>query len=403
MKEILITEPHLFSTFSCIGNACREHCCAGWKIVFDKKSVNRYINSKNIVIRNIAVDAIQITKKSVENWGHIKRDTETGACPFLDSSRLCSVHGLLGHQALSPTCSTYPRQSRHYQNEIHNNINLSCPQAAEILVTNPDAMLLQQQTNIAAKFQSAPTVDMEAKLLHLFCLNILNSGVGSIEEQLYAIVKFSMLAEKIETINDDSINTLTGYYQQLLADLEAGNLCSEMAGVKARADVKANLIFMLHTYLEKSTTQRGRDVLSRYLQQLKEKCEIDSDAQSVNSASIEVLNSAWDSHCKPWFAEHEYVLRNLIFYKFWQYEYPKKNGRSALTNLYLIVAEYYFLKALITVGAMEQAELNKDILVDIIYSFHSVTQHSPVATENFHRLIAGINLNDDLSLIHLLV
>lgn len=403
MKEILVTEPLLFSAFSCIGSACREHCCAGWRITLDKKTVKRYQNSKDLTIRNIAVEAIEVTKSSHASWGHIKLDEKTGDCPFLDSTNLCSVHSRLGHQALSPTCSTFPRLTRHYKNETHNTITLSCPQVSQLLITRPDAMSLEQSVRNQISYNDAKPVNLQTKLVHLFCLNILNSAIGSPQEQLFAIVKFCMLAEKVDVESENAIDTLSAYYQQLIEALAAGVLRAELDNISARKDVKANLVFLIQSYYKKPSMARGRTLLSHYMQLVKQHFEIDNEQQTVNKNKVDDLSAIFDVRCKPWFAEREYVLRNLLLYKFWQAEFPQNNGRTMLQNLYLIVAEYYFLNVLFAVGAVEKGEMTEDVAVDVLYSFHSATQHSAVATDNFHQLINSINLNDDLSLIHLLI
>ncbi|WNN47165.1 flagellin lysine-N-methylase [Siccibacter colletis] len=402
MKEILVTEPQLFSDFSCIGSTCKEHCCAHWKIVFDKKTVSRYLNSKDIEVRNIASHAIEVTKKNISHWGYVKLDEKTGACPFLNSSNLCTVHSNLGAKALSTTCSTYPRQTRYYQNERQHTLNLSCPQVSKLLITSPNAMSFKQQTLLQSKFYDAPIIDVSAKLVQLLCLNILNSSFGTVEEQLYAIVKLSMLVEKMDVIKDQDVHKLMGYYEQLLSDLNNGDMRVELYNLRVRNDIKANLISAVYGYFKASASVRGRKVLSHYLKGLSECCELENDSQIFPPEKILFVDLCWEKYCKPWFDDNDSVLRNIISYKFWQSAYPQKNGRSILSNLYLIVAEYYFMKVLFSIGAHQAEGLNDDLIVEVLYSFHSLSQHSPVASENFHRMISAINLNDNLSLIHLL-
>lgn len=402
MKEILVTEPQLFSNFSCIGNACKEHCCSHWKIVFDKKTVSRYLNSDNIEVRNIASSAIEVTKQNINHWGYVKLDQKTGACPFLSSSNLCTVHSNLGAKALSTTCSTYPRQTRYYQNERQHTLNLSCPQVSKLLIIDPNAMSFKQQLQLQSKFYDAPVIDFSAKLVQLLCLNILNSGLGRVEEQLYVIVKLSMLVEKMSVIKDENVHKVMEYYEQLVSDLSNGQVTLELNNLRVRNDIKANLISAVYGYFKASTSVRGRAVLSHYLQGLSEYCEFQNNSQIFSPEKVLFVDLYWEKYCKPWFNENDSVLRNIVSYKFWQSEYPQKNGRNILSNLYLIVAEYYFLKVLFAIGAHQAKGLNNEIIVDVLYSFHSLSQHSPVASENFHRMIAAINLNDDLSLIHLL-
>lgn len=77
MKQIVITQPKLVADFSCVGGECREHCCQGWTIAFDKSSVNRYLNSKNAAIRQTAKTAIKVTKKQYGHWGEVIFHTES--------------------------------------------------------------------------------------------------------------------------------------------------------------------------------------------------------------------------------------------------------------------------------------------------------------------------------------
>ena len=105
MKQISVTQPKLVADFSCVGGECREHCCQGWTIAFDKSSVNRYLNSKNAAIRQTAKTAIKVTKKQYGHWGEVIFHTESKNCPFMDTEKLCSIHSAMGAQALSPTCS----------------------------------------------------------------------------------------------------------------------------------------------------------------------------------------------------------------------------------------------------------------------------------------------------------
>lgn len=40
------TIPDYYKEFTCIADKCEDTCCAGWKIVIDKKSLNKYKHVK---------------------------------------------------------------------------------------------------------------------------------------------------------------------------------------------------------------------------------------------------------------------------------------------------------------------------------------------------------------------
>lgn len=76
---------------------------------------------------------------------------------------------------------------------------------------------------------------------------------------------------------------------------------------------------------------------------------------------------------------------------------------TPLRSLYIIVAEYYFIKLLVAAHAKEQGAVHLDDLINVIYSFHSSSQHNKSVTEDFYRYIENVRMGDDLSLVSLLV
>jgi lysine-N-methylase len=58
----------------------------------------------------------------------------------------------------------------------------------------------------------------------------------------------------------------------------------------------------------------------------------------------------------------------------------------------------YFAGQAIVAGKIEQ-----DNIIDVIYSFHSLSQHNQEAGKLFHQHIDSVKLGDDLSLLQLLI
>jgi len=73
-----------------------------------------------------------------------------------------------------------------------------------------------------------------------------------------------------------------------------------------------------------------------------------------------------------------------------------------LLALYMIVAEYDFIKLLASAYAKHKGAIERDDLVNIVYIFHSLSQHNKALTETFYGHIESVRSGDDLSMIHLL-
>lgn len=77
--------------------------------------------------------------------GVIKLADGTGNCPYLTEESLCQVQKTLGAKALSTTCQTFPRVERVYKNDVRKSLNLSCPEVVGIVLTDPNAMILNEK------------------------------------------------------------------------------------------------------------------------------------------------------------------------------------------------------------------------------------------------------------------
>ena len=386
MKQISVTQPKLVADFSCVGGECREHCCQGWTIAFDKSSVNRYLNSKNAAIRHTAKTAIKVTKKQYGNWGEVIFHTESKNCPFMDTEKLCSIHSAMGAQALSPTCSSFPRTNRVYKNEIEKSLNLSCPEVTRLLLNDRESMSMMESVIVQQDVNTAPMIDLKAKVINLFCQNIFSVEDVSVEEQVYAVVKFLMVAEKLENL-EENIGTLETVYFSLVNELVSG---------------KFALISLIQSYFTKKATARGGAVLNHYFAQLYQQFESVGDAVPADKV-MENIESVWRDVAGSYLATNDHLFKNFFKYKLWEQGFPQSNGRSMLNNLYLIVAEYYFLKTLLAGQAIVAGKIEQDNIIDVIYSFHSLSQHNQEAGKLFHQHIDSVKLGDDLSLLQLLI
>jgi len=401
VKQISVTQPKLVADFSCVGGECREHCCQGWTIAFDKSSVNRYLNSKNAAIRHTAKTAIKITKKQYGHWGEVLFHTESKNCPFMDTEKLCSIHSAMGAQALSPTCSSFPRTSRVYKNEIEKSLNLSCPEVTRLLLNDRESMSMMESISVQQDVNNAPMMDLKAKVINLFCQNIFSVENVSVEEQVYAVVKFLMVAEKLENL-EENIGTLETVYFSLVNELASGKIKAELGGFNQNYSLKFALISLIQSYFTKKATARGGAVLNHYFTQLYQQFESVGDTVPAEQV-MENIESVWRDVAGSYLATHDHLFKNFFKYKLWEQGFPQNNGRSMLNNLYLIVAEFYFLKTLLAGQAIVAGKIEQDNIIDVIYSFHSLSQHNQEAGKLFHQHIDSVKLGDDLSLLQLLI
>ncbi|MEH4694165.1 flagellin lysine-N-methylase [Atlantibacter hermannii] len=400
MREIIVSEPSFVSSFRCTGSACRDHCCKSWSISIDKHTVKKYTSSKDMVIKTIADESIHLIKKDQVNWGVMRFSPTTGNCPFLDTDRLCLVHKNLGADALSHTCSVFPRVYRNFKNEVQHSLNISCPEVASIIINDPQAMNFNEKIVLQNNFNVAPALDQQNKLLNLFSLSLISSTEASAEESLYALIKFIMFIQKTETLNDDTLGDVESVYSLLNVQLSSGEIANELKQVNTDKRTKSAIVLLLQDYFGKVTPSRGSHVLNLYIDFLRGAFCAD-DGQTLEQ-TIDSLETEWGTVYERDFKNDPVALKNFILYKLWHNDFPNNKSRDALQSLYMIVAEFYFVKILSAAFAKAHGSFDSEHLVNIIYSLNSLSQHNQAVAENFYQHIETVRLDDDLSMIHLL-
>ncbi len=119
-------KPQYYDHFQCLAGSCPDTCCAGWQIVIDEQSMEKYSNVKtDFGIRLLnSIDWYQGTFEQCNR-----------RCSFLNEENLCDIYQELGSEALCQTCRQYPRHVEEFEDLREYSLSLSCPEAARIILS----------------------------------------------------------------------------------------------------------------------------------------------------------------------------------------------------------------------------------------------------------------------------
>ena len=399
MKEISVFEPTFLTQFKCVGGACKDHCCKEWNIILDKSTVNRYLKSKNKLIQSVAEREIISTKKNYSNWGLI--DVSNGkSCAFMDDNRLCNIHQILGEEALSPTCATYPRTQKIYQFQINKSLTLSCPEAVRQLISDPDAMLLNESVILRPQALKAEKLDQGWQLVNLMCTNIINSSGIDIDQGLYGIALLFFYFEKLE-FDIKRYEKLESYFYEIINSIQDGRLQKNLSEIKPDYKLQWALLARIQGYFGSRPPSRGTTAFNQFINKLS-RIHVDGLRENDFRKSLGRINLAWNEKVMPWLSAHPHIMVNYLNYRIYNDSFPHNQSLSPLNNLYLLTAEWFFLKSILAASAALNGKIDEDDVITIIYSYHSITKHDLTSTTAFRELIQNTKVNDDLSLIYLL-
>ncbi len=176
--------PNYYHSFRCLAAACPDSCCKEWTVDIDPTSAEYYRELPGELgdrLRAVLKDTDDGTIMEIEN----------GRCPMWRQDGLCRIQAELGHDALSQTCRDYPRLRHDYGDFVELGLELSCPEAARLILTSPDQGILAQ----AQPGGSAPEYDTECMAIlrasRKEALSFLEASHYTIPETLAIILLYS--------------------------------------------------------------------------------------------------------------------------------------------------------------------------------------------------------------------
>ena len=189
-------KPHYYDKFSCTADQCPDTCCAGWQIVIDENSLEKYSNvSGDFGIR--LLNSIDWREGIFEQYE--KR------CSFLNAENLCDIYKVLGADALCDTCRLYPRHIEEFENLREFSLSLSCPVAAKMILECQEPVRFLEEEDEKEECEE----DFEDFDFLLFdCLlevreklfSIVQNRTIPIEKRMYCVLK---TAKNLQTALDE--------------------------------------------------------------------------------------------------------------------------------------------------------------------------------------------------------
>lgn len=117
--------PHYFDQFQCVAAECEDTCCAGWAIMIDEDSLERYEKLEGAFGNRL--------RNSID-WKEGCFHQYEKKCAFLNEQNLCDLHLEAGEDMLCDTCKNYPRHMEEYEGLREGSLSLSCIEAAKIIL-----------------------------------------------------------------------------------------------------------------------------------------------------------------------------------------------------------------------------------------------------------------------------
>ena len=126
-----LSRPAFYDDFRCLAGACPDSCCQEWDVQVDRETAHRYLS-----LPGSLGDSLREKLKQDDDGEFFLQITDR-CCPMWRTDGLCEIQSQLGEEGLCKICHEFPRLRHDYGDFVELGLELSCPEAARLILTAP--------------------------------------------------------------------------------------------------------------------------------------------------------------------------------------------------------------------------------------------------------------------------
>ncbi len=197
-----------YKKFECIASGCEDSCCDGWRIDIDENSATLY--KKHTGELKEMIEQYLLKDKKGYHF-HLK----DGHCPFLNKEKLCDIYRCMGKESLSQICTSFPRKMNIYGNSMDVFLNMSCPRAAELMLSG-DGLEIEEYEDDIINPDAGQDETAVKEIKELF-MKIAKTANFSTKRKL---VMMMYIADTIKREKEDALNIIESYLREGFEELD---------------------------------------------------------------------------------------------------------------------------------------------------------------------------------------
>ncbi len=370
-----IRVPEYFKDFKCIASKCEDTCCAGWGIVIDDATYDRYKNVQGEFGDRLRSE---IVHEAGENIFVLKGNN----CPFLNEEKTCDIYINIGEENLCYTCQQYPRYTEEFGSLREVGISLSCPEAARIMLNNSKKVEfeLSENNEVVSSYN-----DINAQLFiellqsRKIVMDIIQDRTIDLRKR--AVVALLFVDEIQEKIDESEIKEIKSVREKYLDKGFLEELINELEEYR---DNEGSKYDDMHEYFKvfkdlKHITPDdplGLNDALRYFWQTDE----DEELYIIKHRQFE-----------EYYNDKLYKFENILVYFVFRYFMKAVFDYDVLAKIKTALVSYMVIRELAVVRYIENNEFTDEDMVDIAHTYSKDIEH---LEENIEALAELFETND---------
>lgn len=236
-----------YDKFKCIGRECQISCCNyNWNVSIDKNTYQKYKKFSSLG-KSVNSDYARKVRTSIElnpkstnstNYGRLIQIKDERAfilgndaykatecvCPFTTNDNLCDLHSKFGHDMLSFTCQTFPRNLNFVFEDYEQSLSTECEAVCELLYDIKEPLRFRKnKVVIDSKLPVNKTITKDMiyqnpilkyfTIIRATCLKILQSREFTMDNR---IILLGLFLSKVSSLKGKNLERTPTYAKSFL-------------------------------------------------------------------------------------------------------------------------------------------------------------------------------------------
>jgi lysine-N-methylase len=371
--------------FRCIGSACEDTCCQGWRVPVDRTTYEKYQKIPASRLRTlIDANSLVLPEGAKPTCFAIFRMNGENKCPLLTEDHLCGIQSERGEGYLPHACSTYPRIVNSDGGIQETALALSCPEAARLVLLQPElltpAPLAAPEPPNPALTAASASIASPSLLrwfwpIRQFVLALVRNRAYPLWQRLFLL---GLFCRRLDTIASGELQrSIPAFLGDFEATVASGALRTAMETLPldraAQLDVVLRLAGMM---LHRS------NVRPRFVECIQAFTAGIGNGPGVTLESLADRSAqAHDRYYAPFFGQHPHILENYLINTILRLRFPFGTEGVQLSmarECALLTAQFALLKGLlIGVAGYHRDAFSAEHVVHTIQAASKHFEHHP--------------------------
>ena len=314
MRKTRLIRLQYAENFRCIGSACEDTCCVGWRVLIDQQTYEKYQTVpagplRILMDKNVLRTPDKADGSKPDSFAFIQMPPSL-ACPMHNAERLCQIQVEHGPGYLSGTCSTFPRQTYEIDHFKETTLTLSCPEAARMVLTNPYLLAFDGHQPYYLNWDDKPTTQVSLRTyfwpIREFTTALLRNRTYPLWQRMFLLGSF---CRRLQAVAGDEVEggfpALESGFSKAVAD---GSLGASIETIPANNGLQLDMVLHLVKLpvLPSAASVRFDECRNAFMDGINH-----GGADTLEKQSAEYA-SAYERFYAPFFLKHPHMLENLL-------------------------------------------------------------------------------------------